>query len=295
VQEFDSNLRKRGMMLTSGRAYGFLKEFLSNPLVAMAFIVIVLFVVMSAAPQLFTPHDPYKMEPVERLNPPGLRNLLGTDEMGRDLYTRIVYGARLTISFSVGVILIALTIGILIGGISGYCGKFIDSVIMRSTDLFLAFPMFVLAMAIVSALGRSLVNAMFALSLVWWAQYARLMRGQVLVAKQELYVHAARATGTKSHVILFRHILPNCFAPLLVKATLDISMAILLLSALSFIGLGAEPPIPEWGAIITTGRRYLIGYWWYPTFPGLAIFLVSMAFNIMGDTLGDLLDPRRIR
>jgi len=273
--------------------YRSLKYFFSNPLATIGVIIIALFVLMSIAPWLFTGYNPYAINTAERLRPPSFKNLLGTDEMGRDVYSRIVYGSRLTISFSVAVVLIALAIGAVVGGISGYYGKFVDSVIMRSTDIFLAFPMFVLAMAIVAALGRSLVNSMLALSLVWWAQYARLMRGQVLVAKHELYIQAARATGTKGHVILFRHILPNCFAPLLIKTTLDISMAILLLSGLSFIGLGAEPPTPEWGAIITTGRKYLIGYWWYPTFPGLTIFMVSIAFNFVGDTLSDLLDPRR--
>jgi peptide/nickel transport system permease protein len=182
--------------------------------------------------------------------------------------------------------------GTIVGGISGYSGGTVDTALMRITDVFLAFPQLILAMVIAAVLGTNLFNAMIALALSWWAQYARLFRAQVLALKEEQYIEAAKTAGSTDLSIFVKEILPNAFPPLIVKATLDVGHAILLLSALSFIGLGAQPPIPEWGAIITTARKYIIDAWWFPTFPGIAIFLASMSFNLVGDVLRDLLDPR---
>jgi peptide/nickel transport system permease protein len=263
-----------------------------NPVGLAGLIIILLIGLACAFPGMFTAKDPFQMNVVERLRPPDRHYLLGTDEMGRDIFSRIVHGTRLTITFSLGVILLSAVIGMLIGGFSGYMGGKIDGLIMRVGDIFLAFPQLVLAMVIVAALGSSLFHAMIALALSWWAQYARLFRAQVLAVKQEQYIEAARTAGYGGWAIFFKEILPNALPPMIVKSTLDVSLAVLLLSALSFIGLGAQPPTPEWGAIITTARRYLIDYWWYPTFPGLAIFLSSMSFNLVGDVLRDTLDPR---
>ncbi len=189
-------------------------------------------------------------------------------------------------------VVLSLAIGSVVGSISGVAPRWVDELIMRTTDIFLAFPQFVMAMAIVSAFSRSMLNAMLALCFIWWAQYARIVRAQVLTIKEEQFVEAATALGKSKAAVLVKEIYPNCFGPVIVRATLDVSYAILILSGLSFIGLGAEPPTAEWGAILTRSRDYLIGYWWYPTFPGLAIFMTSMAFNFLGDAFRDVLDPR---
>jgi peptide/nickel transport system permease protein len=274
------------------KAFTFMIRIGRNPLGLVGMLIILILLVVALFPRLFASKNPFEMNVTERLRHPDSSYLMGTDEMGRDIFSRVVHGTRLTISFSLGVIILSVILGTVMGGISGYIGGRVDTVIMRVVDIFLAFPQLVLAMVIVAALGVSLFNAMISLALAWWAQYARLFRGQVLSVKEELFIEAARATGSKDRSIFLKDILPNAFPPIIVKATLDMGLAILLLSALSFIGLGAQPPIPEWGAIITTARRYLIDYWWYPTFPGLAIFVASMSFNLVGDVVRDLLDPR---
>lgn len=263
-----------------------------NPIGLIGLLIIFILLLSAVYPRLFTSTNPFEMNVTERLQRPDSKHPLGTDEMGRDIFARIVCGTRLTMSFSFGVIIMSIILGVILGGVAGYFGGWVDTLLMRISDIFLAFPQLILAMVIVACLGTTLFNAMTALSLAWWAQYARLFRGQVLAVKEELYVEAARTAGSRDLSIFVKEILPNSFPPLIIKATLDMSLAILLLSALSFIGLGAQPPIPEWGAIIATARRYLIDYWWYPTFPGLAIFVASMSFNLVGDVLRDLLDPR---
>ena len=246
---------------------------------------------MTLAPQLFTGRDPNAIVFIERLQPPSLAHPLGTDENGRDLWARVVYGARPTLTAAVALILISLVVGSLAGLVIGYAGRRADEVLMRVTEFFLAFPQIVWALAIASVLGRGLVVCVLALSLTWWAQYARLMRAQVLVYKEREFILASRALGQRAWWILLRHLLPNCFSPVLVKATIDVSLAILLLAALSFLGVGAQPPMPEWGAMVTIGRKYLLDYPWYATFPGLAIFVVVLAFNILGERVRDALDP----
>lgn len=263
-----------------------------NPPAVLAALYIAVMLVAAAAPHLFTAHDPYALSALERLQPPSRAHLFGTDEVGRDVYARVIHGTRLTLSLSLFVVVLSLAIGSVVGSTSGIAPRWVDELIMRTTDIFLAFPQFVMAMAIVSALSRSMLNAMLALSFIWWAQYARIVRAQVLIVKEEQFVEAATALGKGRVAILVREIYPNCFGPIVVRATLDVSYAILILSGLSFIGLGAEPPTAEWGAILTRSRDFLIGYWWYPTFPGLAIFMTSMAFNFLGDAFRDALDPR---
>ena len=253
--------------------------------------ILVLVLLMTLAPQLFTTRDPNAIVFTERLEPPSLAHALGTDENGRDLWARVVYGARPTLAAAVSLILLSLTVGSLAGLAIGYAGRQADEVLMRVTEFFLAFPQIIWALAITSALGRGLVYCVLALSITWWAQYARLMRAQVLVSKEREFILAARALGQRVWWILLRHLLPNCFSPVLVKATIDVSLAILLLAALSFLGVGAQPPSPEWGAMVTIGRKYLLDYPWYATFPGLAIFVVVLAFNILGERLRDVLDP----
>ena len=246
---------------------------------------------MTLAPQLFTGRDPNAIVFMERLQPPSLAHPFGTDENGRDLWARVVHGARPTLTAAVALILISLVVGSLAGLVIGYAGRRADEVLMRVTEFFLAFPQVVWALAIASVIGRGLVVCVLALSLTWWAQYARLMRAQVLVYKEREFILASRALGQRAWWILLRHLLPNCFSPVLVKATIDVSLAILLLAALSFLGVGAQPPMPEWGAMVTIGRKYLLDYPWYATFPGLAIFVVVLAFNILGERVRDALDP----
>ncbi len=246
---------------------------------------------MTLAPPLFTGHDPNAIAFIERLQPPSLAHPFGTDENGRDVWARVVYGARPTLVAAVSLILVSLTVGSLAGLAIGYARRGADEVLMRVTELFLAFPQIIWALAIASVMGRGLFNCVLALCVTWWAQYARLMRGQVLVYREREFVLASRALGQRTGWILLRHLLPNCLSPVLVKATIDVSLAILLLAALSFLGVGAQPPLPEWGAMVTTGRKYLLDYPWYATFPGLAIFVVVLALNVLGERIRDLLDP----
>lgn len=246
---------------------------------------------MALAPALFTGRDPNAIAFVERLRPPSLAHPFGTDENGRDVWARVVYGARPTLVAAVSLILVSLTVGSLAGLAIGYARRGADEVLMRVTELFLAFPQIIWALAIASVMGRGLFTCVLALCVTWWAQYARLMRGQVLVYREREFVLASRALGQRTGWILLRHLLPNCLSPVLVKATIDVSLAILLLAALSFLGVGAQPPLPEWGAMVTIGRKYLLDYPWYATFPGLAIFVVVLALNILGERVRDLLDP----
>jgi peptide/nickel transport system permease protein len=262
-----------------------------GPSIVGAVAVLVIAIVMALAPQLFTSRDPNAIVFVARLKPPSLAHPFGTDENGRDLWARVVYGTRPTLAAGVSLILLSLTVGSLAGLVIGYAGRRADEVLMRVTEFFLAFPQIIWALAIATVMGRGLVICVLALSVTWWAQYARLMRAQVLVYKEREFILASRALGQRAWWILLRHLLPNCFSPVLVKATIDVSLAILLLAALSFLGVGAQPPLPEWGAMVTIGRRYLLDYPWYATFPGLAIFVVVLAVNILGERVRDVLDP----
>jgi peptide/nickel transport system permease protein len=272
-----------------------LRRFRRNAVAVLSAAYVILMLAVSGAPHWFASHDPYRLSPRDRLQAPSATHVFGTDEVGRDIYARVVHGTRLTLTLALFVVALSLAIGSVVGSLSGIAPRWVDELVMRTADIFLAFPQFVMAMAIVSVLSRSMLNAMLALAFIWWAQYARIVRAQVLTVKEEAFVEASRALGKGPLAILVREIYPNCFGPVVVRATLDVSYAILILSGLSFIGLGAEPPTAEWGAILTRSRDYLIGYWWYPTFPGLAIFVTSMAFNFLGDAFRDVLDPRAKR
>ncbi len=254
-------------------------------------VIVGAWALIAAVGPLLAPYSPFDLDVMSRLEPPSARHLFGTDESGRDNFTRVVYGARITIPVAFGVIVVASIFGVGVGAVSGYAGGRVDEVLMRVVDVVLAFPSIVLAMAITAALGPGLPHAMLAIVLVGWAEYGRLMRGQTLAVKANDYVLAARALGAPAWRVLLRHVLPNAFPPAVVKATLDIGGAIILIAALSFIGLGAVPPAPEWGAMIAAGQSKF-EYWWVATFPGLAILSVVLGFNFLGDGLQDLLNPR---
>ena len=227
-----------------------------------------------------------------KLQAPSAAHWFGTDEVGNDVYTRVILGARVSLQIGLIVTVVAALIGVPLGIVAGYLGGTVGELIMRATDVFLSVPALILALAVVGALGPGIVNAMIALSLVWWPGYVRLVQGKTLALKQETYVEAARAVGTGRLRIVFVHILPNCVSPIVVKASMDMGMAILAAASLGFIGLGAQPPYPEWGAMISHGRNYLPTWWWYSAFPGLAIYLTVLGFNLLGDGLRDLLDPK---
>jgi peptide/nickel transport system permease protein len=259
---------------------------------AMAGAAIIFFwIVVAVAAPLVAPYDALEQHIEERLSPPSARYLFGTDELGRDVFSRVVYGARISLPVGLIVILFSMVAGALMGAVAGFLGGVADTLLMRLADITLAFPSIVLALAIASVLGPSLKNALIAMILVWWPEYARLMRGQVLTIKNNEYVTAARAIGVPGRRILARHIAPNASAPIVVKASLDAGSAILTITALSFIGLGAVPPTPEWGAMISMGR-FKFYDWWLTAFPGLAVLSVVLGFNFLGDGLRDAFDPR---
>jgi peptide/nickel transport system permease protein len=254
-------------------------------------LVALLCLVAIAAPWL-TPYDAYGMNPQRALLPPSHMHWLGTDELGRDIFTRIVYGTRLSLTVGVATVALAASIGIVLGNVAGITRGGMDDLVMRTADIFLAFPPLILAMAVVAALGPGLSHAMVAVAFVWWPGYARLMRGQVLTITPRLFVEAAYAVGASRRRVMFIHILPNCLTPLLVKGSLDIGYAILLMASLGFVGLGAPLPTPEWGTMLATARRYLLDQWWYPTFIGFGIFVAVLGFSLLGDGLQTLFDPR---
>ncbi|SHI30978.1 ABC transporter permease subunit [Desulfosporosinus lacus] len=262
------------------------------PLTVTGAVIIFLVVMVSLAAPLVSPHNPYTLNLTDRLKPPGSIYLLGTDELGRDILSRIIYGARLSLLAGVGIVGIAGLFGIVIGSVSGLLGGKVDQAVMRLMDIMLAFPSLVLALALSAALGANFRNSILAIAIVKIPVYVRLVRGQALSIKERQFVKAAQTFGAPKVWIISRHIIPNCLAPVVVQATLGIGEAILIAATLSFIGLGAQPPAAEWGAMVSMGRIYLLDQWWYASFPGIAIFITVIGFNLFGDGVRDMLDPR---
>jgi peptide/nickel transport system permease protein len=254
-------------------------------------VVLVFFALSALAPWL-APHDPIKIDPLSALRPPGGAYLFGSDQYGRDVLSRVLHGGQISLTIGFISVAIASLCGVTVGLIAGYYGGWVDSVFMRIIDVMLAFPGILLALAIVSMLGPNLRNLMIAVGISAIPTYARLTRGSVLSAREHLYVEAARTVGVPNHLIAVRHILPNVIAPIIVAATLGVGTAIIIAAALSFLGLGSQPPQPEWGRMLSEGRPYLRDHWWISTFPGLAIMVVVLALNLFGDGLRDALDPR---
>jgi peptide/nickel transport system permease protein len=272
-----------------------LRRFQRNKLgIAGLAVIIFLIIVAIFAPWIAPYPDDAKgaINVTDALLAPSSDHVFGTDDLGADVFSRVVFGARYSLSVGLAVVGLAALIGVPLGAIAGFFGGFVNQLIMRTTDIFLTIPGIVLALAIGAAMGPGLRNATIALALVWWPGFCRLTQGQVLALREQTFVEAATVIGAQQPRIIFRHILPNTLTPVLVKASMDIGFAILSAAGLSFIGIGAQPPTPEWGAMVSLGRLYMPDWWWVATFPGLAIFLAVFAFNMVGDGLRDALDPR---
>ena len=266
--------------------------FRRNPTALIGLLIITtLFVIAALAPWI-TSTDGLDLRLSERLQAPSSEHWFGTDELGRDIFDRIIWGSRITLYIVALVSVIVVPIGLLIGTVAGYIGGWVDTVLMRLTDIFLAFPRLILAMALVAALGPGLENAVLAIALTTWSPFARIARAEALTIRNSEFILAAQVQGVSTAGILVRHVTPLCMSSVIVRLTLDMAGIILTAAGLGFLGLGAQPPTPEWGAMISLGRQYLIDQWWVPTIPGVAILVVSLGFNLLGDGLRDVFDPR---
>lgn len=264
-----------------------------NPLAMLGLGIVAALLLMAAVAPLFATHDPIVQDLSRRLLPPGAAgHLLGTDEFGRDIWSRIVFGSRITLYIVALVAVTAPVFGLLIGAVAGYFGGWVDEILMRITDIFLAFPKLVLALALVAALGPGLENAVLAIAVTSWPPYARVARAETLTVRGADYIAAVRLQGASSGRIIWGHVMPMCIPSVIIRVTLDMAGVILTAAGLGFLGLGAQPPLPEWGQMISAGRKFLFDQWWVATMPGLAIFTVSLGFNLLGDGLRDVLDPR---
>ena len=267
--------------------------FRSNPLACVGLgIVCTLLLAAALAPVLAT-HDPLAQDLARRLLPPSAAHWLGTDSLGRDIFSRIVHGARITLVVVLLVVVTVGPIGLLVGATAGYAGGWVDTALMRVTDIFLAFPRLILALAFVAALGPGIENAVIAIALTAWPPYARVARAEALVIRNADYIAAVRLQGASPARIVLRHVMPLCLPSLVVRSTLDMAGIILTAAGLGFLGLGAQPPMPEWGAMIATGREFIFDQWWVATAPGIAICVVALGFNLLGDGLRDVLDPKQ--
>jgi len=267
------------------------------PLMTMGILIVLLFVVAALLAPWISPYpqDTLETHTKQAHEPPSLEHLFGTDELGRDVFTRIIYGSRISLMAGIITTVLALLIGVPIGVIAGGSGGIADEIIMRVTDVFLSFPHLLLAMAISTLLGPNLINAMIAIAVSGWPWYARLVRAEAMSVRERDFVEAAMAMGSSWRRILFRHILPNCLVPVIIQVSLNIGAVILTLASLSFLGLGAQSPTPEWGLMISSGRRFFLTEWWLTTFPGIAICILVLSFNLIGDSLREILDPRTRR
>jgi peptide/nickel transport system permease protein len=266
--------------------------FRTNKLAMLGLIILILLIGMAIFAPWLAPQSPFKQDLAGRLQPPSAEHWLGTDALGRDILSRLIHGSRITLFIVGTVALIAPVIGLIIGTVAGFAGGWVDQVLMRITDIFLAFPKLILALAFVAALGAGIGNAVLALAITAWPPYARLARAETLTIRNADYIAAARLQGAGPMRLLMRHIWPLCVSSLIVRVALDMAGIILSAAGLGFLGLGAQPPMPEWGAMISDGRTYILDFWWVAAMPGLAIFIVSLAFNLLGDGLRDVLDPK---
>lgn len=282
------------MQARLGRAYRAWAAFLENRLAVLGLIIVLALVIMAMLADVLAPYSAVVGGDLrtERLLQPSAAHWFGTDDQARDIFSRIVHGARLTLLVVAMVAVISTPIGLLVGTAAGYFGGWVDEVLMRITDIFLAFPRLILALAFVAALGPGIENAILAIAITSWPPYARIARAETLTIRNSDYINAARLQGASSVRIIWGHVVPLCASSVIIRVTLDMAGIILTAAGLGFLGLGAQPPLPEWGAMVASGRRYLIDYWWIATVPGVAIFIVSLGFNLLGDGLRDVLDPK---
>jgi peptide/nickel transport system permease protein len=275
-----------------GRSYVGLVTLLANPLAMIGLAIVLALVFIAVAAPWISPYGFDIQDLPNRLHPPSPAHPFGTDELGRDILSRVIWGSRITLGIIALVSVIVLPVGLVIGTASGFLGGVVDVVLMRVTDIFLAFPRLIMALAFAAALGPGIENAVIAIALTAWPPYARLARAETLTIRRSEFIDAARLQGASSLRILFSHIVPLCLPSVLVRLTLDMAGIVLTAAGLGFLGLGAQPPSPEWGYMIAAGREYLLDQWWVSAMPGAAIFLVSLGFNLLGDGLRDILDPR---
>ena len=275
-----------------GSRYRLWRDFQANPLAMAGLIIAVLLIILSLLAPLIATYDPSAQELTNRLAKPSAAHWFGTDELGRDVYSRVLFGGRVTLGMVVAVVLLVAPLGLAIGCIAGYLGGTADRLLMRVTDIFLAFPRLILALAFVAAIKPGITSAIAAIALTAWPPYARLARAETLTIRNTDFIAAVRLTGASRTRIILRHVAPLCLGSLIVRVTLDMSSIILTAAALGFLGMGAQPPSPEWGSMIATARRFILEQWWVPTIPGIAIFVASLAFNLLGDGLRDVLDPK---
>ena len=277
----------------AGRTYRVLAALLANPLAALGAIIVLLLVATAILAPLIAPFSPTGQDLGNRLQPPGATHWMGTDELGRDIFSRVVYGSRITLTIVVLVAIIAAPIGLLVGAVAGYFGGWADRVLMGVTDVFLSLPKLILALAFVAALGPGIRNAIIAIAITAWPVYARIARAETLTFRNAEFIAAVRMQGASRRRIVLGHILPLCTSSMIVRVTLDMAGIILTAAGLGFLGLGAQPPLPEWGAMISRGRTFILDQWWVATMPGFAIIVVSLGFCFLGDGLRDVLDPKQ--
>ncbi|HSI40255.1 MAG TPA: ABC transporter permease [Xanthobacteraceae bacterium] len=282
------------MQARLGRAYMNWLRFASNRLALVGLAILIALVLVAAFASVLAPHSPTagSLATTRLLPPLSPGYLLGTDDQGRDILSRLIYGSRLTLTVVLLVAAITAPIGLLVGTVAGYAGGWVDALLMRITDIFLAFPKLVLALALVAALGPGIENAVIAIAVTSWPPYARMARAETLAVRNTDYLAAVQLMGASPFRIVLRHVMPMCLSSLIVRVTLDMAGIILIAAGLGFLGLGAQPPSPEWGAMIASGRRFILDQWWVATMPGMAILIVSLGFNLVGDGLRDALDPR---
>ena len=275
-----------------GRAYAGWRTFARNRLAMVGLAIVLMLVAVALLANVLAPYPPTVGELSQRLLPPSTTHFFGTDDQGRDIFSRLLHGSRITLFVVALVAVLAAPVGLLVGTASGYAGGWIDAVLMRITDIFLAFPRLILALAFVAALGPGIENAVIAIAITSWPPYARIARAETLSIRQADYISAVKLLGASPLRIVVRHVMPLCVPSVIVRITLDMAGIILTAAGLGFLGLGAQPPMPEWGAMIAAGRAYVLDQWWVAAAPGAAIFIVSLGFNLLGDGLRDALDPK---
>jgi len=281
------------MQANAGRAYRMGLAMLGNPLAMLGAAIVLVLVLAAAFAPWIAPESPVGQNLQARLLPPSWDHWMGTDELGRDIFSRVVYGARITLMIVALVALISAPLGLIIGAISGYFGGWTDKILMGLTDVFLSMPKLILALAFVAALGPGIENAIIAIAITAWPAYARIARAETLTFRNAEFIAATRLLGASHTRVILSHVLPLCTSSMIVRVTLDMAGIILTAAGLGFLGLGAQPPLPEWGAMISRGRTFILDQWWVATMPGIAIIVVSLGFCFLGDGLRDVLDPKQ--